>query len=457
MTFEWCDQQGRGLGWAVAVGAILLTSWACPAFDPEFGQIGVPEVRSVRDQAAQTDAIVELRLSQLLGPALRSYQVDCWVIVWGAENSDPLVPLLTLAGTAPEGRAVLLLCADEAGGSTRVALGAGLMANDGVYDVVKMEGDDLAGALGERVAAVNPSRIAVNRSPGHPYADGLSATHEAWLQQALGPSLAERMVPSGPLVEAWLSQHLEVEAPLFSEAARLTVGLLQKVLSDEYIVAAGTSVSELEWAARQRARDMGLNVAVQPQVYLQRSGSSLEDAAGAAGLDVLLQTGDLVFLSVGLEYLGYVTHYGRWVYMLEEEERQAPEWVLEGLASVADDLEAALPQLRSGLGAEQMRGFLAARLGNSGADSIVVGRVGFLVDRGIITAEESPDAAVTLLWRSEPALQPGSLIAVAVSQRRAEASWQEAGVWIAQLENVIVGPDGARLAVPLQRAPYLID
>ena len=456
MTFEWCDQRRRDLGRAVAVGAILLTSWACPAFDPEFGEIGVPEVRSVRDQAAQTDAIVELRLSRLLGPALRSYQVDCCVIVWEAESSDPLVPLLTLAGTAPEGRAVLLLCADEAGGSTRVALGAGLMANDGVYDVVKVEGDDLAGALGERVAAVSPSRIAVNRSPEHPYADGLSATNEAWLRQALGPSLAERMVPSGPLVEAWLSQHLEVEAPLFSEAARLTVGLLQQVLSDEYIVAAGTSVSELAWAARQRARDMGLSVAVQPQVYLQRSGSSLDDV-GSAGLDVLLQTGDLVFLTVGLEYLGYVTHYGRWVYMLEEEERQAPEWVLEGLASVADDLEAALPQLRSGLGAEQMRGFSAARLATGGADSLVVGRVGFLVDRGIITAEESPDAAVTLLWRSEPALQPGGLIAVAVSQRWVEASWQETGVWIAQLDNVIVGPDGARLAVPLQRVPYLID
>ena len=456
MTFEWCDQRRRDLGRAVAVGAILLTSWACPAFDPEFGEIGVPEVRSVRDQAAQTDAIVELRLSRLLGPALRSYQVDCWVIVWEAESSDPLVPLLTLAGTAPEGRAVLLLCADEAGGSTRVALGAGLMANDGVYDVVKVEGDDLAGALGERVAAVSPSRIAVNRSPGHPYADGLSATHEAWLQQALGPSLAERMVSSGPLVEAWLSQHLEVEAPLFSEAARLTVGLLQQVLSDEYIVAAGTSVSELAWAARQRARDMGLSVAVQPQVYLQRSGSSLDDV-GSAGLDVLLQTGDLVFLTVGLEYLGYVTHYGRWVYMLHEEERQAPEWVHEGLAAVADDLEAALPQLHSGLGAEQMRGPLVGGLGSGGADSLVMGRIGYLFDRGIMAAGASPDQAFAMLWQDEPALQTGSLVAVAVSQRRAEASWQEAGVWIALLENAIVGPDGARLAVPLQRVPYLID
>ena len=456
MTFEWCDQRGRDLGWAVAVGAILLTSWACPAFDPDFGEIGVPDVRSVRDQAAQTDAIVELRLSHLLGPAMRSHQVDCWVVVWEAENSDPLVPLLTLTGTAPEGRAVLLLCADEAGGSTRLAMGAGLTTNDGVYDLVKVEGDDLAGTLGERVAAVSPSRIAVNRSPGHPFADGLSATNEAWLRQALGPRLAERMVPSGPLAEAWLSQHLEVEGPLFSEAARLTVGLLQQVLSDEYIVAAGTSVSDLAWAARQRARDMGLSVAVQPQVYLQRSGSSLEEA-GSAGLDILLQTGDLVFLTVGLEYLGYVTHYGRWVYMLHEEETQAPDWVLEGLASVADDLEAALPQLRSGLGAEQMRGFWAGGRGNGGADSFVVGRVGFLVDRGIMTAEVSPDAAAMLLWQSEPALQPGGLAAIMVGQRRAEPSWQEAGVWIALLESVIVGPEGALLVGPPQRAPYLID
>ncbi len=74
-----------------------------------------------------------------------------------------------------------------------------------------------------------------------------------------------------------------------------------------------------------------------------------------------------------------------------------------------------------------------------------------------MAAGASPDQAFAMLWQSELAFQPGSIVAVAVSQRRAEASWQEAGVWIALLENVIVGPDGARLAVPLQRVPYLID
>ena len=450
------QQRAKAFAAGMGIAAVLLTSWACPAFAPEFGEIGVPEVRSVRDQAAQMDAIVELRLGQLLGPAMRSHQVDCWIVVWEAENPDPLVPLLTLAGTAPEGRAALLLCADEAGGSRRVALGTGLKANDGVYDLAELGDDELARDLAERVAAIGPRRIAVNRSPSRPYADGLSASNEAWLRQALGTSFAERMVPSGPFVEAWLGRHLDVEAPLFSEAARLTVGLLEQVLSDEYIVAAGTSVLELTWAARQRARDMGLSVAVPPQVYLQRSSSSLYGAE-SAGFDILLQTGDLVFLTIGVEYLGYVTHCGRWVYMLHEEERQAPEWVLEGLASAAESLEATLPQLRSGLTAEQVRIPLAGRTGSGGADSVVMGRVGYLFDRGIMAAGATPDPTVAMLWQSEPALQPGGLLAVGVSQRWAEASWQEAGVWIALLENVIVGPDGARLAVPLQRVPYLID
>ncbi len=450
------QQRVRTIGIGLGLGTILFASWACTAFDPEFGEIGVPEVRTVRDQAAQTDAIIELRLSQLLGEALRSQEVDCWIVVWETENLDPLVPLLTLSGTAPDGRAALLLCADEVGSSTRVALGSGLEANDGAYDLVEVEGDDLAGALSERVAARDPRRIAVNRSPGYPLSDGLSATNEDWLLQALGPSLAERMMPSGPLVEEWLSRHLDVELPLFGEAARLTVGLLEQVLSDEHIVAAGTSVTDLAWAARQVARDMGLSVAVQPQVYLQRSGPSLEET-GSAGLDVLLQTGDLVFLTVGLEYLGYVTHYGRWVYMLHEEEVQAPEWVMEGLAAVADDLEAALPELQSGRGAEQIRGSLMAGIGNGGADSLVLGRVGFLVDHGLVPSEASPDQAVALLWQSDPALQAGGLVTVAVGRRWPEQSWQEAGVWLSLLESATVGPEGARLVVPPQRVPYLID
>jgi len=450
------QQRAKALAVGVGLAAILLPSLACPAFDPEFGEIGVPEVRSVREQAAQMDAIVELRLAQLLGPAMRSSQVDCWVIVWEAENRDPLVPFLALAGTAPDGRAVLLLCADESGGSTRVALGNGLEANAGLYDLAEVADEDLGSAMAERVAALDPSRIAVNRSPGRPYADGLSASNEAWLRQALGASLSDRIVPSGPFVEAWLGRHLDVEAPLFSEAARLTVGLLEQVLSDEYIVAAGTSVSELTWAARQRARDMGLTIAVPPQVYLQRGGPALGDA-GAAGLDVLLQTGDLIFLTVGIEYLGCVTHYGRWVYMLHEEERQAPEWVLEGLSTVADELEAALPKLRSGLGAERMSGSFAEGPESGFASSIAVGRVGYLVDRGVMSTQASPGPSFAMLWQAEPALQPGSLVAVRVSRGHAEASWQEAGVWIASLENIIVGEEGARLLVPAQRVPYLID
>ena len=455
MILRWCSQRAKALGLGAIVVAVLLTSWACPAFDPEFGDIGVPDVRSVRDQAAQADAIAELRMGQLLGPAMRSHDVDCWVIVWEAENPDPLLPVLTVEGTVPDGRGVLLLCQEE-GSLMRVALGTGLTANGGVYDLMEVADDDLASALGERLAALNPRSIAVNRSSGRPYADGLSASNEAWLREAMGAVLAERMVPSGPFVEAWLNQYLEVEAPLFSEAARLTVGLLEQVLSDEYIVAAGTSVSELTWAARQRARDMGLVVAVQPQVYLQRSGSALEDAS-LTGLDILLQTGDLVFLTVGLEYLGYVTHYGRWVYMLHEDEVEAPGWVLEGLSAAADGLEAALPQLRSGLGAGQIHDSLAVGLGSGGADSIILGRMGLLIDRGIIAAGSSQDQPVALLWQAEPALHAGSIVAVAVSQRRAEPTWHADGVWITLLENVIVGPEGARLVVASQRSPYLID
>jgi hypothetical protein len=435
----------------------VLVAAACPAFDPEFGEIGVPEIRTVRDQAAQKGAIIELRLGQLLGPVMRSHDVGCWVIVWQRENPDPLLPVLTSMGAGSAGRAVLMLCEGGAGGSIRVALGRGMTGDSGVYELVDVADDSaLASALVERLERVNPRTIAVNRSPERPFADGLSASNEAWLQEALGPDLAARTVPSGPLVEEWLSQHLEVEAPLFTEAARLTVGLLEQVLSDEYIVAAGTSVADLTWAARQRARDMGLEVAVPPVAYLQRSGSAA-DNAGLAGVDVLLQTGDLVFLTVGIEYLGYVTHYGRWVYMLHEEEDEAPEWVLRGLSAAADELEAALPLLQSGSTAGQIEESFAGNPGSEGRDAIALGRVGFLMDRGLVTASAARTAPLELLWQAEPALQPGGMVAVAASQWQAESAWQEAGVWITLLEDAVVGPVGARLVVPPQRVPFLID
>jgi hypothetical protein len=452
-----CDSTERTGILGVGLVAILLSSWACPAFDPEFGEIGIPEIRTLRDQAAQRGAIIELRLGQLLGPVMRSHDIGCWVIVWQRQNADPLLPVLTSMRAGSAGRAALLLCEGETGGSTRVALGSGMTGDSGVYELIDVADDEaLAHALVERIEMVNPRNIAVNRSPERPLADGLSASNEAWLQAALGPNLAPRFVPSGPLVEEWLSQHLDVEVPLFTEAARLTVGLLEEVLSDEYIVAAGTSLTDLTWATRQHARDMGLTLAVPPVAYLQRSGSAAQNA-GLAGVDILIQTGDLVFLTVGIEYLGYVTHYGRWLYMLHEEEDQAPEWVLSALSETADDLEAALPHLQSGRTADQIAGSLAVDGGGDGAGTMALGRVGFLVDRGLVTASAARTVPLEWLWRSEPALQPGGMVAVAVSQWRAESTWQEAGVWITLLENAVVGPAGARLVVPPQRVPYLID
>ncbi|MFQ5745192.1 MAG: hypothetical protein ACE5HV_16665 [Acidobacteriota bacterium] len=442
------------------VNALLIVSLAvaaagCPLFEPDFGEIGVARVRSVRDQAAQRDAIVELRLAQLLLPVMQAHQVDCWLLVSAGDNPDPLLPLLVVSGTEAYGRIVVLLCEGGNGLLERTAIGSDLRANEGLYEVIEpTQAQQVEESLRRQVVAANPSRIAVNHSPGLSIADGLSASDEAWLRQSLGPSLSARLVSSAPLVEDLLSRYLDVEAVLFTEAARLTVDLLGEVLSDQVIVAAKTSVEELTWAVREQARESGLEVAFKPHAYLLRQGEP-PGAGDLDGLDTILQPGDLLFLSAGLRYLGYATRYGRWVYLLEEGERQAPAWVTRGLDRLADLLEGTLPRLRPERTRIDLEAALAGEVGApGGAVDLRVGRVGYLLDGDFGRRRRN---AAHLLWQMDLPLRQGSLVVAEATMRAMAAGWREQDASLMLLEDAVVEKAGARFVVPVQRTPYLIE
>lgn len=440
----------------VAILALLAAAPACPAFETDFGAIGVAEMRPVREQAAQVDAVVELRLDQLLAPTMSAHAVDCWIVVWAYDNPDPLIPLLTLSGTAPEGRAVLALCVGSQGLLHRSALGLGLDVNAAIYEVREPGPEGvLAEELRELLENRGPRRIAVNRSPERPYADGLSASSWDWLQAALGPDLITRVVSSGAMVEEFLGRHLEIEEPLFMEVARLNAELLERVLTDEYVAAAHTSLSELTWSVEQLARDLGLRIAIRPRAFLQRPGRPLE-SEGIESFDVLIQQGDLVYLTAGIEHLGYVTRFGRWVYMLPEGEGEAPEWIGAGLERLADALEGGLPGLRPELPASEIETALRQLTAPAQSEALAIrlGRVGYLFDRGILDSDDEP---VTLLWATDPPLLAGSTVVISARARATDPGHPEQTLWLALLESAYLGPRGARLAVPAQRRPLLID
>ncbi|MGD8818095.1 MAG: hypothetical protein PVJ51_12990, partial [Acidobacteriota bacterium] len=240
----------RSRGAAVLV--VLLATVACQAFSPGFAEFGGERTRSLRDRAAQQDAMLELRLELLLPSLMDAAGIDCWLVVSDGVSSDPVVSALTVAASRLEGMGALLLCRNGAGLS-RFALGRGLDANAGIYEVAEpADGMALEDLINDRLRTLQPQRIAIDDAFSFAPADGLSASDARWLRERLDPEFADRLISARPLVEDFLSTQLDVEAPLLAESTRLTAAILEEVLSDRVVVAAGTSLADLDWAVRSR-------------------------------------------------------------------------------------------------------------------------------------------------------------------------------------------------------------
>lgn len=424
----------------------------CRAFEPDFGRFDIPEVRPLHDRAAQHDALVELRLHELLPDAMEATGIDCWVVVSRPVDPDPVFRWLVRSSTDARGRVILSLCR-RGPGVVRRAWGRGLDAVDGLYELWSpTRGDpDPRPSLRAHLEDLDPGVIGVNRSPEDPWADGLSAADAAWLEQALGPSLRGRVVSASPLIQSFLGRHLDSERPLFTEAARLTEAILHEVLSDREVVAAGTSLDDLRWAFRRRAGERDVAVVVEPRAEIWRRGQTLE-AERRMEMDLLLQPGDLVFLTGGIRYLDYAVHLGRWAYLLHEGDREPPSWVPEELDILAADLEAALGDLAPGTSRQRLTAALEALSRERGLRALRTGRLGRLLD--LWPDEVGPEAVP---WSLDPPLPGPGPLALEVSRALQPPGWGEQEIRLVLREAIWVDPEGGRPAIPVQRSPYLID
>ena len=397
--------------------------------------------------------MLELRLDTLLPQAMEGAGVDCWLVVSDGPDGDPAFGELTLSTTRLEGKGALLLCR-EGSGLRRFALGRGLAANAAIYEVAEPTGEVvLEDLLNERLLAVGPRRIAINEARSFAAADGLSASNARWLREGLHPDFADVLVASRPLVEDFLSTQLDVEAALFAESARLMTAILDEVLSDQVVVAAGTSLADLDWAVRERADRVHVELAYPPRTLVYRPGATLE-AERAMGLDLILQPGDLVFLSAGISHLGYANRVGRWAYLLPTGERAAPDWVGAALNQLADAAQRVADSIAVGQNDADVRSATSGALAGLNDARAAIDRVARLREGG---ADPSREAVRRGVWRSDfrLAADTGLTITVQATFTVPGATLQPFSLLL--VDTAVLGAGGARFVGTLQRLPLLID
>lgn len=434
------------------LAAGLLVS-ACQAFTSGFGEFGGERVRNARDRAAQRDAMLELRLELLLPRLMQESGFDCWLLLADGADGDPLFAMLTVSRSRLEGKGALLLCAG-AEGVSRSALGRGLATNAPLYEVVEPSAEQpLENLLNARLVASAPERIAVNDARTFAASDGLSASNARWLRDNLAADFVDRLLSSRRLAEDFLATQLDVEAPLLAESARLAAGIIEQVLSDRVVVAAGTSLADLDWAVRERTAAIGVDLAFPPRTIVYRLGADLEDERRME-MDLILQPGDLVFLSAGIRYMGYGNRIGRWAYLMRTGERQAPDWANASLAELALAAERAAAALDVGMSEAEALAVGAAVTAHLEAPRVSIDRVARMHEGAL--APWRP-AAAGETWGPEYRLAADTGLALTVEATITPPGTAAEPFTMLSLDTLVLTVAGARFVVPPQQTPLLID
>ena len=112
-----------------------------------------------------------------------------------------------------------------------------------------------------RSSELDPAAIVVNKSSTISMADGLTASLEGYLLEAIGETYAKRLVSSEPIVIDVVSRSTNGEIEIEREANWKTYHLLRRAFSNEVATPGETSLMDVCWwiVNEWKAQDLELN------------------------------------------------------------------------------------------------------------------------------------------------------------------------------------------------------
>ena len=284
------------------------------------------QVRSSRDRDLHEWKVKAEKMRTHLLPTMRKHDVDMWIIMSRENNPDPAIELFGgygISGWYGHRNAYIFYDAGDEGLETAV-LGTHLSPHlSRFYDHIESYGEEgLAPSLGDYVEARDPATIAVNQSRTISMADGLTVELRDYLESAIGPTFASRIVSSQAMFIDYVSARTPAELEIEQEASWRTWNILRRAFSSEVITPGETSLMDVYWWIKDEwmAQDVELNFP--PGLDLQRQGvdGRIDDSE-----DPVILPGDLLHVDFGIRLMGLVTDQQKMAYVLRPGESEAPE------------------------------------------------------------------------------------------------------------------------------------
>ncbi len=290
------------------------------------------------ERAVVIDRWLEHRVQTVLPDIMRRSGIDLWVLVSREYNEDPVLRTFLPSTWQSARRRTILLIHDRGEDQPLETLA---IARYGVGDTFKQAWDKeqdgeqwqhLARLIEER----DPKAIGINRSETFALADGLVATEDELLREALPPRLRQRLVSAEDLAVGWLETRSALEMEVYPQICRIAHDIIAEGLSESVIQPGVTTTRDVSWWYRDRIRGLGLNAWFHPSVSLQRAAAPVKDMKNAVSSmhdDLVIRPGDLLHVDFGITYLRLNTDTQQHAYVLRAGETTAPEGLRRALAS----------------------------------------------------------------------------------------------------------------------------
>lgn len=450
---------------ALALPAVLACS---PAAGPPPDPYGVPA--AAERFAVSRDIVVE-KLGAPLLAAMRNHEIDLWLVVDRENNPDPLHE--EVGGGFSGVRGARLFHDDGGERPRRLYIGSHEHPANSVvgqaFDEKTYYGyhpDGITPHLRAAVERLDPERIGVNTSPTLPEADGLTAGLRDFLEEALGPEYAARMVSAELLVRDFRLARTGRETETYRRLLEWTARWMTEALSRRVITPGVTTAEDLAWWLQDRALELGMTGG--GTVRVVREG----DLLPIHSPDIPIEPGDILSIDGGLKFLHFAVDIKRAAYVLRPGETGFPESLASAWRDTVEFGERyaslMIPgtvghELWSALGAEAQADGYRSVGPDAGGDAVTttepeIGVYGHSVgnvahDIGARVADNLPFAYGD---RVGFALRESEWVSIEFHLSTPIPEW-DGKTWYARFEETAaVTPNGAEWLIPYQRDLILI-
>jgi Xaa-Pro aminopeptidase len=412
----------------------------------------------LRDQAAQQQRWLELRMERTLPALMRREGIDLWVVPMREYNEDPVFTAITSPTTFAARRRTIYVFFDRGPqqGVERIALGGTSQGN--VFKAVRstkavaapaagsrsadrtaeLWGDDQWSVLKQVIEERQPKKIALNTSRTFAFADGLSSGERDGMLQALGPQWAAKVVPAEALAVDLIAARQPEEEEAFRRLNQVAWDIITEAFSNRVITPGVTRTEDVVWWMRQRLNDLGLGTWFQPSVEIQRRSGSPD----LVGVNPVILRGDVLHCDFGVTALGLNTDTQHMGYVLREGETDVPAGIKRALALSNRLQDFNVEALRPGRTGNEVLQATLARMKAEGINGTVYSHPIGLHGHGAGALIGLWDYQEGVPGRGDHRLIPGMWYSIELQATTAVPEWGGQPVRSAQEEDVIIDAAG---------------